>query len=85
MKDELISSVASIHNEWNPLGDKASAMNDLEGYKYEAIDILSTIKIKRVSAEVAISQVLTQAFGISLDPAQLSVISARVEQLLNVQ
>ena len=67
MKDELISSVASILNEWNPLGDKASAMNDLEGYKYEAIDILSTIKIKRVSAEVAISQVLTQAFGISLD------------------
>jgi len=85
MKDELISSVASILNEWNPLGDKASEMNDLEGYKYEAMDILSTIKIKRVSAEVAISQVLTQAFGISLDPAQLSVNSARVEQLLNVQ
>tara|TARA_B100001063_G_C16675518_1_gene508832 strand:+ start:812 stop:994 length:183 start_codon:yes stop_codon:yes gene_type:complete len=60
-------------------------MSDLEGYKYEAMDILSAIKITKVSAEFAISQVLTQAFDISLDPAQLSVNSARIEQLLNVQ
>ena len=85
MKDELIASVASILNEWNPLGDKAATMIDLEGYKYEAMDILATIKIKKLSTEQAVSQVLTQAFKVPLAPAQLTMYSAKIDQLLNVQ
>ena len=47
MKDELISSISNILTEWNPLGEKSSTITDLEGYKYEAMDILSSIEITK--------------------------------------
>jgi hypothetical protein len=85
MKEELISSVSTILNEWNPLGENAELTPDLEGYKYEAMDILSEIKITKVSTEQAVSDVLTQAFHITLDEAKLKYYSRKIEQLLNVQ
>jgi hypothetical protein len=85
MNDDLVSSIASILNEWNPLDSQAATMSDLEGYKYEAMDILSTIKIKKMNTEEAVSQVLTQAFKISLDSAKLKLYSSKIDQLFNVQ
>lgn len=85
MKEELINSVSTILSEWNPLGDRAEFTPDLEGYKYEAIDILSAIKITKVPTEKAVSDVLTQAFSITLDKAQLKHYSSKIEQLTNVQ
>jgi hypothetical protein len=85
MKEELISSISEILNEWNPLGNQAESITDLEGYKYEAMDILSAIKITKVHTEIAVSDVLTQAFRISLDDDQLKYYSSKIEQLINVQ
>lgn len=85
MKDELISSVAGILNEWNPLGDKAVTIESLEGYKYEAMDILSTISITKAPVKKAVSQVLEQAVSIKLKESELSHYSAQIEQLINVQ
>jgi hypothetical protein len=85
MKDELISSISNILNEWNPLGEKSSTVTDLEGYKYEAMDILSSIEIMKITVEKAVSQVLSQAFGITIDEAELKHYSSKIEQLLNVQ
>lgn len=85
MTDELIFSLASILNEWNPLGDKAATIDDLEGYKYEAMDILSTIEITKTSVENAVSQVLTQAFSITLSDSELKYYSTKITQLLRVQ
>ena len=85
MKEELISSISDILNEWNPLGNQAESIADLEGYKYEAMDILSAIKITKVHTEIAVSDVLTQAFRISLDDDQLKYYSSKIEQLINVQ
>lgn len=85
MNHELISSVSNILSEWNPLGDKAAKMADLEGYKYEAMDILSTISITKSPVGKAVSQVLEQAFGIKLNESELSYYSAKIEITLNVQ
>ena len=85
MKDELISSVAAILDEWNPLGDKAAKVKDLEGYKYEAMDILSAISILKISTKKAVAQTLEQAFSISLEESELNRYSAKIEQLINVQ
>jgi hypothetical protein len=85
MNDEITSSVASVLNEWNPLGDKATSIDGLEGYKYEAMDILSTVKIAKLPVEKAVSQVLSQAFSITLNDSELKHYSAKIEQLLNVQ
>lgn len=49
------------------------------------MDILSAIKITKVPTEKAVSDVLSQAFNITLDKAQLRYYSAKIEQLLNVQ
>jgi len=85
MKEELISSVAAILNEWNPLEERAASTPDLEGYKYEAMDILSAITITKVSTEKAVSDVITQAFRITLDKSKLNHYSTKIDQLLNVQ
>ncbi len=64
MNDELIEKVKAILTEWNPLGDQASTIEDLNNYETEAIDILfylnkksSVQKINKVMVEV-----LSQAF-----------------------
>ena len=40
MEEYKISEVAKILNEWNPLSDEAANVPDLDGYRYESIDIL---------------------------------------------
>lgn len=60
-------------------------MSDLEGYKYEAIDILTTVEISKVSVKKAVAQVLEQAFSVSLQESELNLYSQQIEQLLNVQ
>jgi len=85
MKDELIKSIAEVLCEWNPLGEEAESISDLEGYKYEAMDIFSAVTITKEPVEKAISDVLTQAFGINLDEVMLQNYSLQIEQIINAQ
>ena len=52
MEDYQISEVAKILNEWNPLGDEAEIVQDLDGYKTESIDILFHRKMRTGKAGV---------------------------------
>ena len=72
MNEELIISVANILEEWNPLGEQASSISELDGYHTEAIDILSSTRILKQPVRKALATVLSQAFGLSLDEAQLN-------------
>ena len=85
MKEELIDQIASILEKWNPLGEKASSIPDLDGYRVEAIDILSTINIISGSNKVerAINQVLAQAFDLELDKSELSRIAMEVKNTID--
>ena len=40
MNEELIIKVANVLEEWNPLGEAANTVEQLDGYRYEAIDII---------------------------------------------
>ena len=84
MHEEQITEVAKVLEEWNPLGDAANTVDGLDGYRYEAIDIISTIELLAGPNKVrkAISQVLTEAFNIELDQAELAEAAKRVEGLL---
>ena len=66
MNEELITSVANILEEWNPLGEKASSVSDLNGYHTEAIDILSSSRILKHPIKKAVATVLSQAFDLNL-------------------
>ena len=84
MSNEQITKVAKIIEEWNPLGEKANKIKDLEGYRYEAMDIISSSKIlsKRQSIKESIEKVLTQAFKIELNETKLSEAAKQIEAIL---
>jgi len=82
--DEVqISKVAAVLAEWNPLGSKADSISDLDGYRIEAIDIIMALGVFRrfVAPEETVSDVLNQAFALSLKPSEC-VAPARKIQLI---
>ena len=84
MHEEQIIQVAEVLEEWNPLGDAANTVEGLDGYRYEAMDIISTVELISGPNKVkeAISQVLTEAFNIELDQAELAQAAKKVERVL---
>jgi hypothetical protein len=68
MEDYEVSEVARILSEWNPLGDEAAKVQDLDSYKTESIDIMFHIKKStgKASLEKILMQVLNEAFDIEL-------------------
>ena len=85
MNEDQISKVASVIEEWNPLGSAANTTDNLDGYRYEAIDIIATIQLSNSSDKVktSIEQVLTQAFNIELNQAKLAEATDKIKSLLN--
>lgn len=64
-----VEAVAKLLAEWNPLGDAAKKITDLDGYRVEAADIVFGLKVRgdSVSPEKHVMDVLNQAFGLKLD------------------
>ncbi len=83
MDEKLIVSVANLLEEWNPLGEQASSVDGLNGYRTEAIDILATSVILKQSILHSVATVLSQAFDLSLDKGKLNHYSKLIEQLVN--
>ena len=83
-KDQQIIEIAKIIEDWNPLGEAANSIDDLEGYRYEAMDILSAINIiyKKEGIKNAIETVLTQAFKIEIDQSELTEATMKVKNIL---
>ena len=68
MDETQITKVAAVLAEWNPLGDKAHNIPDLDGYRTEAIDIIATFHLPFGGAteRSRVMSVLNQAFDLSL-------------------
>ena len=86
MNEELIIQVANVLEEWNPLGEAANTVEQLDGYRYEAIDIISAIRIVNGPDKIkeSIEQVLTQAFNIDLNKAKLEEATKKIKDLLSL-
>lgn len=85
MNEELIEKVKQILTEWNPLGDQASEVEDLNNYETEAIDILfylnkksSVEKINKVMVEV-----VSEAFGLFDDFEDTLQYAEKIKKALN--
>tara|TARA_Y100000589_G_C26949263_1_gene545775 strand:+ start:399 stop:656 length:258 start_codon:yes stop_codon:yes gene_type:complete len=85
MSEEIVSSISSVLDRWNPVGGDVATSVGPDGYKYEAMDILSTIRITKSTVEDAVKQVLTQAFKLSLNESELKKYSAEIERLINAK
>jgi hypothetical protein len=84
MNEKQISEVAKVLEAWNPLGELAAKFEDLSGYRYEAIDIISTSEIMQGNDKFkrAIRQVLEQAFEITVPDRGLDEASIKIEKII---
>lgn len=81
-EDERISEISRILTAWNPLGQRAAAVKDLNNYQTEAIDILSVVELHGYSPKRAVSAVLQQAFLIDLEKTELDHFSRKIKAVL---
>ena len=80
MKDYEILEVVKILSEWNPLGDLATKVPDLDGYRTEAIDIIFELSLSKneSKASIIISEVLNQAFDLSLSSSECTEAARKI-------
>lgn len=85
MEDYEIEEVAKILTKWNPLGDDAKRIKDLDGYRTEAIDIIFNLKINKskASAENSVMGVLNQAFDLYLTKNECVGPTQEILNILN--
>ena len=84
MSEEKITAVATILARWNPLGEGARNVEDLDGYRVEAADIIFGLKVRgnSVKPERLVMEVLNQAFDLSLTPQSCSVPAQEIAAIL---
>jgi len=86
MEDYEVSEVAKILSEWNPLGDDAERVGDLDGYKTESIDILFELEMgsmSNASVKKVLMQVLSEAFDVELIENECSDAATRIIGILS--
>lgn len=85
MEDYEVSKVAKILSDWNPLGDEAANVQDLDGYQIESIDILFQFKMSngKTGVEKVVMQVLNEAFEIELTKNECSDVATRIFRFLS--
>ena len=84
MEEEQISKVAAVLAEWNPLRSRADSVSDLDGYRIEAIDIIMALGVFRrfVAPEKTVSDILNQAFDLSLKPIDCVAPARKIQLIL---
>ncbi len=89
MDEEKIAQVAAVLSEWNPLGDHAQEVEELDGYRTEAIDIIFDMDLRSARRVEAISrsirQILNQAFDTSLYDAECKEPASLIMQILSTK
>ncbi len=85
MDVQHIEKVKLLLTEWNPLGEKANQITDLENYETEAIDILFYINKKSSTNYInkIMVDVLSQAFGLKLEPVATIKFAEKIRKIIN--
>ena len=84
MNETQITKVAEVLSEWNPLGNKAHNIPDLDGYRTEAIDIIATFHLPFGGAteRSRVMTVLNQAFDLSLSEKDCAEPARKIALIL---
>ncbi len=85
MNKEHITKVKVLLTEWNPLGKQSVQITDLNNYETEATDILWHVKKTNTVEQInkITNTVISQAFGIHLEPFKCKIIAERIHSILN--
>jgi hypothetical protein len=81
--DEQMQRVMELLTQWNPLGDEASEIPDLDNYETEAVDILFHIYISGPGTNPAriVRDVLNEAFDLSLSIDDCADIGKEIKKI----
>ena len=91
MEDETISRVKHVLNDWNPLGENAYKVDDLNEYETEAIDILFYIDLEittkrpvevKKQIQKYVKEILEEAFNIDLTNEECRLPAEKIYQIL---
>lgn len=82
--EEKIRKTMDLLTTWNPLGDKAKTIRDLDNYRTEAIDILFNLQVADPSANPAriVQKVLNQAFDLSLSLEECTDVGREIQEFI---
>jgi hypothetical protein len=82
--EEKIRKTMDLLTTWNPLGDKAKTIRDLDNYRTEAIDILFNLQLADPSANPAriVQKVLNQAFDLSLSLEECADVGREIQEFV---
>jgi len=85
MEEKEIAEVAAILARWNPLGEAAADVPDLEGYRIEAGDIIGAFDIfgRAMKIETIVRDTLNQAFHLSLTRAECAEPAKKILGVLS--
>lgn len=85
MNKEHITKVQVLLTEWNPLGKRSVQITDLNNYEIEATDILWHVKKTNTMEQISkiTNTVLSQAFGIHVEPVKCKIIAEQIHSILN--
>jgi len=81
-EDEKIIEISEILTAWNPLGERAATVKDLDNYQTEAVDIMSVITLYGYSPKKAVSEIIRDAFLIDLEKTELDQYSSKIKSVL---
>ena len=87
METKTIDAVAKVLSDWNPLGAADSQYPDLDGYRTEAIDIISALYVlsHRRNTQKVVLDVLNEAFGLSLTAQDCAAPAAKISEIVNAE
>ena len=82
--EEQIRKTMDLLATWNPLGDRAMTIGDLNNYRTEAIDILFHLRLVGSSANAAgmVREVMNQAFDLSLSLEECTDIGREIHAFI---
>jgi hypothetical protein len=88
MEEWEIEEVARVLNDWNPLGEAAGKVKDLDGYRTEAIDIIAIWPTRPNPQRAAkiVMEVLTGAFSfylLDLEAKDCTEAAAKISAILS--
>ncbi len=83
--DEIhIEKIKQLITKWNPLGERAYQVTDLDDYETESIDILFYIDKKSSVNRInkILTEVLSEAFGPIIDLTESKKYAERIRKIL---
>nr|WP_321357595.1 hypothetical protein [uncultured Draconibacterium sp.] len=84
MDEEHIEKIKQILTDWNPLGERANQVPDLDNYETETIDILFYIDKKSSSNYInkIMVEIITEAFGVDLNLKETIKYAHRIREII---